>query len=100
MAKKEDVLPIASRIRTPEDELQMLVELSETTYFTVIKRVVRRFVEQYKNSIFLLNIDDPKLVSKLNELKSEAQGMNRLVKLIEGARSEMAKREGDKTGGE
>lgn len=89
-------MPQAQRIKTPEDELQILAELSETTYFVVLKRVVRRFVETYKNSAFLLNKDDPKFESKFGELTAEAQGMNRLVKLIEGARTELAKREGDR----
>ena len=89
-------MPVASKIKTPEEELQVLSELSETTYFVVLKRVVRRFVEQYKNSVFLLNKDDPKLITKLGELTSEAQGMNRLIRLIEGSRGEIAKREGDK----
>ena len=97
MSKKEDILPVASRIKTPEDELQVLSELSDTTYFVIIKRVVRRFVETYKNSAFLLNKDDPKFDSKFSQLTDEAQGMNRLIKLIEGARGELAKRNGDKT---
>ena len=92
----EDVMPVASRIKTPEEELQILAELSQTTYFVIIKRCVRRFVETYKNSVFLLNKDDPKLLSKLGDLTAEAQGMNRLVKLIEGARNEIAKRNGDR----
>ena len=97
MDKKEDMMPVASRIKTPEDELQVLSELTETTYFVVLKRTVRRFVEVYKNSAFLLNKDDPRFESKFSELTSEAQGMNKLIKLIEGARIELAKRNGDRT---
>lgn len=74
----------------------VLSELSETTYFKVVKRVVRRFVEQYKNSAFLLNKDDPKFESKFAEYTSEAQGMNKLIKTIEGARGELAKRNNDR----
>ena len=95
--KKEDVMPQASRIKTPEEELQILSELSETTYFTILKRVVRRFVEINKNAAFMLNKDDPKFMSKFSEYTAETQGMNGLIKLIEGARIELAKREGDKT---
>ena len=97
MAKKESVLPVASKIKTPEDELQILSELSETLYFVVLKRTVRRFVEINKNAAFLLNQDDPKFISKHSDLTSEAQGMNKLIKLIEGARAELAKRNGDRT---
>jgi hypothetical protein len=93
---KESVLPIAAKIKTPEDELQILAELAETTYFVIIKRTVRRFVELNKNSMFLLNRNDPKLVSKMGELQGEVMGMNKLIRLIEGARGEIAKREGDK----
>lgn len=95
--KKEDILPQASRIKTPEDELMILSELSETTYFIILKRTVRRFIELNKNAAFLLNKDDPKFMSKFAEYTAESQGMNRLIKLIEGARIELAKREGDQT---
>lgn len=96
MSLEENVLPVAQRIKTPEEELVVLAELAETTYFKVIKRCVRRFVELNKNSVFLLNKDDPKFASKFADYTSEAQGMNKLVKLIEGARGELAKREGDR----
>lgn len=96
MVKKEDLMPVASRIKTPEDELQILSELVDTTYFIILKRSVRRFVEMYKNAAFLLNKDDPKFMSKHTELTAEAQGMNRIIKYIEGARTELAKRNGDK----
>jgi len=95
MAKKEDVLPVASKIKTPEDELRVLSELSETTYFVILKRVVRRIVEINKNSAFLLNNEDPKLSTKLGNLKAEVGGMNRLIKIIEGASQELAKRGGE-----
>ncbi len=93
---KEDILPQASRIKTPEDELMVLAELSETTYFLVVKRVVRRFIEKYKNDTFLLNKDDPKFESKFSDLTAEAKGMNLLIKTIEGSRIELAKRNGDR----
>ena len=93
---KDPVLPQASRIKTPEEELQILAELADSTYFVILKRTVRRFVEVNKNAVFLLHKDDPKLILKMTELTSEAQGMNRLIKLIEGARIELAKRNKDR----
>lgn len=92
----EPVLPQVEKIRTPDDELMVLSELADTTYFVVLKRSVRRFVEMYKNSVFLLNKDDPKFLTKFNDATSEARGMNKLIRLIESARAEVAKKEGDK----
>lgn len=96
MSKKDDVLPVASKIKTPEEELQILAELADTTYFVILKRAVRRYVEVYKNSVFLLRKDDPKFDLKFSDLTSEANGMNKLIKLIENSRLELAKRNKDR----
>lgn len=93
---EEPVMPQAAKIKTPEDELMVLAQLSETTAFMVIKRVVRRIVEQNKNSAFLLHDNDPHLALKHAKLTSHAEGMNALIKIISGARGELAKREGDR----
>lgn len=92
---EDKVFPQVEKIRTPDDELMVLSELADTTYFVVLKRSVRRFIEMYKNSVFLLNKDDPKFLTKFNDATSEARGMNKLIKLIDSARAEMAKKEGD-----
>lgn len=93
---EEPIMPQALRIKTPEDELMVLSQLSETTAFVVLKRVVRRFVEQSKNSAFLLHENDPQLPLKLGKLTATAEGMNTLIKIISGARGELAKRNGDR----
>lgn len=95
MAKKDDILPTPEDVITPAEELEVLAELKATVYFTVLKRVARRYVENLKNKSFTLASEDPNLAIKHTRHVEQAVGMQLLIRIIEGASRELAQKEGD-----
>lgn len=83
------------QVRLPEDELEALAELSDTIHFQVLKRVARRYTENMKNQAFTLNSSDPNLAIKHSRLVEQAVGMNLLVRIIEQARTQLNREEGN-----
>ena len=86
---KDEIIPKAQQIIVPADELRVMAELSDSIAFTIIKRIVRRYVENMKNMSYMLDEDDPKFINKHIRHKEQGIGMNILVKVIADARKEL-----------
>ena len=95
---RDEILPKPELIKTPQEELEILAAGSESTFFIVIKRVARRYAEQLKNLSFTLDETDPHFAIKHTRYVEQAVGMNLLIKIVNDAKKQLAKMEGDKTG--
>ena len=95
MKKQDDILPTPVKVKTPHEELQILAELQGTVYFTVLKRVARRYTENLKTMTFTLNPTDTNFAVKHTGYVENAKGMNLLIKIIENAQRELNKMEGE-----
>lgn len=93
---RSDLLPTPEKVKTPHEELQVLAEMSNTVYFTVLKRVARRYTENLKTQSFTLREEDPHFAVKHARYVEQAVGMNLLLKIIDGAQAELNKMEGGK----
>lgn len=92
--KKKSIIPKAEKIKTPEDELLVLSELSmNETYMTVLKRAVRRYAELLRNRSFRLTPEHPHFAITHTRYYEQANGMQILIDLIEKSPNELAKRE-------
>ena len=89
MRKRDSILPLPEKIRTPVEELEVLAELEGTVYFQVLKRVARRYTENLKTQSFTLNASDPNFALKHTRFMEQAVGMNLLIKAIEIARKQL-----------
>ena len=59
MSDTDRVIDKPQKIKTPLAELELLAQLSDTEYFVVLKRLVRRYVENMKSLSFSLREEDP-----------------------------------------
>jgi hypothetical protein len=89
----DKILPKIEHIKLPMDELMVLAEMADTTYFEVIKRLARRYAESMKNYVFSLDPADPKLPIKHATYKEQAVGMQLLITAIADARKKLESKE-------
>ena len=93
MVKNDEIIPKAQQIIIPGDELAVMAELSDSVAFVIIKRIVRRYIENMKNMSYMLDEDDPKFINRHIRHKEQGIGMNILIKVIADARSQLEKME-------
>lgn len=89
MKKRDDILPMPEKVKTPIEELEVLADLEGTVYFQVLKRVARRYTENLKTQSFTLNASDPNFAVKHTRFVEQAVGMNLLIKVVEAARKQL-----------
>lgn len=89
--KKDTILPMPEKVKTPAEELEVLAELETTVYFQVLKRVARRYTENLKAQSFTLNATDPHFQIRHTRFVEQAVGMNLLIRAVELAREQMNK---------
>ena len=88
MSDTDRVIDKPQKIKTPLAELELLAQLSDTEYFVVLKRLVRRYVENMKSLSFSLREEDPQFAIKHTRYVEQAVGMEMLIKAIADARIE------------
>lgn len=87
--KRDELLEMPVKVKTPHEELQVLAELAGMVHFTVLKRVARRYTENLKTQSFTLREEDPNFAVKHARYVEQAVGMNLLLKVIAGAEREL-----------
>jgi len=93
MKKKDGILPLPEKIKTPIEELEVLSELENTVFFQVLKRVARRYTEHLKSQSFTLDATDPNFQVKHTRYVEQAVGMNLLIKIIENSPAQLNRAE-------
>ncbi len=91
MKKRNDVMPMPEKIRTPREELEMMVAFSDTPHFVILKRMARRYIEELKNRSYTLREEDPHFAINHTRYAEQGVGMGLLIKFVEGARKELEK---------
>ena len=82
--------------KLPTEHLRLLVGIRDGGFLTSIISIVNLMIDVNKNYFFgenELNISAEKLALKHAELRGEAAGQMRLIYLIQGAASELLRRE-------
>lgn len=93
--KKDDVIVRPEEVKSTLEELEMLATLADSNEFVILKRVARRFAEQYKELSFRLDENDLAFKKKHTSYYERAAGMHLLLRFVEEARRKVAKAEGD-----
>ena len=85
----------ATKFETPLDELEVMAGFKDTPQWEVMRRWVRRYIENCKGVSYKLLEYDPKFVSRHAELAGQGLGLMNFVKFVEGIGKEIEKMEKD-----
>lgn len=89
MKKSNSILPQVETVKTPYDELQILAGGADSTFFVVLKRAARRYIENLKNQSYLLREEDPHFAIKHTRYTEQGVGIGLLIKVVEGAKARL-----------
>jgi hypothetical protein len=90
MKKRDDLIAMPEKVKTPIEELEVLAKFADSIEFQVLKRVARRYTENLKTQSFTLREEDPQFAIKHTRYVEQAVGMGLLIKAVEAAQKELA----------
>jgi len=93
MKKRDSLIPMPEKIKTPIEELEVLARFADSIEFQVLKRVARRYTENLKTQSFTLREEDLQFAIKHTRYVEQAVGMGLLIKVVEAAQKELAIRD-------